>query len=75
MLYTELAKIGFADMTTACVAQDIVNNARWAYTKSAFKKAEVTEHEKAQIMHWAGKAGIHFSVAAQYAHIALQEAR
>lgn len=59
MTYAELsmASAGWG-FTLGSIAGDIVNNAKWCYTKKAYKTAKVTDYEIEQIMFWANKEGI-----------------
>lgn len=60
MTYTELSQINTTGFVTNNVIRDTISTARWAYTKAAFKKAEVTEYELNKIREWAAKEGCSF---------------
>ena len=53
------------------IAGDIVNNAKWGYTKRAYAKAKVTDHEIEQLMLWARKLGVDLKVALDIAFVGI----
>lgn len=62
MTYVELSKIKTAGFITNHVIDDVVSNARWGYTKAAFKKALVTDQEIDKIIDAAKAEGVELSV-------------
>lgn len=61
MTYSELSQIKTSGFETNHVIDDILNTARWAYTKRAFQGAPVTEHEMKRIREAAQKEGAAFA--------------
>lgn len=63
MTYNELmmASAGWG-FELGSIAMDIVNNAKWGYTKKAYKVAKVTDYEIEQIMFWAKRRGVDLKV-------------
>lgn len=45
MTYSKLSMTKTAGWATNHVIDDVVNNARWGFTKAAFKKAVVTDYD------------------------------
>jgi hypothetical protein len=58
MTYTELSTMKTTGFNTNHVIDDVVNNARFSYTKKAFKTAEVTEYEMQKIREAAQNEGL-----------------
>jgi hypothetical protein len=64
MTYAELSTMKTQGFVTNHVIDDVVNNGRAYFTKSGFKKVQVSERELDQIRAWANKEGIQFPSAA-----------
>jgi hypothetical protein len=72
MTYTELSRMSAGwGFTLGSIAGDMVNTARWGYTKAAFKKAKVTEREIETLRFWAAKEGRELPVALDVAFAGL----
>ena len=50
MTYNELATKKTESMEVNCIIDDVVNNARWGYTKKAFKTALIVEYDVMTIL-------------------------
>jgi hypothetical protein len=58
MTYRELSHIKTAGFETNCIIDDVVNNARFCYHKSAFLTTEVSAYDLNKIRQWAEREGV-----------------
>lgn len=75
MTYTELNNMSAGwGFTLGSICGDMERNARFCYTKKAFKTAQVTDLEIETVMFWARKEGIDLKGALDLAFVGVKAA-